>query len=306
MIGILELRSLDYFLAVAEKGSLRAAAQQVGVTQPALTKAIRRLEDTFGVPLFDRRARGMALTAYGAALLRHVADLRGSLQAASEEVAALRTGLTGVVTVGAGPYWQDVVLPDSIRLLREARPGIKVLVVGGSDDQMKTLLSNGTLDMVLGVLPETPRLRPEFTWRHLLADEYCVIADENHPLRKRSGVTLEDLLAYPWILPAPTTNVTDWLRRLVRAQGLPPPEPAVETDLVALKYALMRGSDYLSVNAAAHLRSSNPGFLVTLDVPGTRAPRQGGLITRRGIPPSPAAAALTQIIVETCGRLRSS
>ena len=68
-----DLRTVDYFLTAVMRGSLRAAAQDLGVTQPALTKAIRRLEDSLGVALFDRKARGVAPTVYGAALLRNFA-----------------------------------------------------------------------------------------------------------------------------------------------------------------------------------------------------------------------------------------
>jgi DNA-binding transcriptional LysR family regulator len=98
-----ELRNLEYFLAVVEHGSLRAAAQQLGVTQPALTKAVRRLEDSFGVLLFERRARGVALTTYGSALVRHARDLRSSVRAAWDELGALRTGSAGLVRVGRAP-----------------------------------------------------------------------------------------------------------------------------------------------------------------------------------------------------------
>ena len=89
----MELRTVDYFLAAAEQGSLRGAAQRLGVTQPALTKAIRRLEDEAGVVLFDRKARGVSLTVYGEAMLRHARNLRASLRDAQEEIAGLRSGI---------------------------------------------------------------------------------------------------------------------------------------------------------------------------------------------------------------------
>src|SRR5690242_7058349 len=156
VIPMVEVRHLDYFVAVVEQGSLRGAAQKLGVTQPALTKAIRRLEDSFGVPLFDRQARGMALTAYGTALLRHARDLQTSTQAAWDEITALRSGVAGLVKVGAGPSWQDSVLPEAIRELRVHRPGVRVQVFGASDDQLKTMLQGGAVDLVLAAVPDTP------------------------------------------------------------------------------------------------------------------------------------------------------
>ena len=300
-----DLRTIDYFLTVVSRGSLRAAALDLGITQPALTKAIRRLEDSLGAPLFDRRARGVVPTVYGTALLRHARDVKAAMGAAQDEVEALRSGSAGLVKIGAGPSWQDAVLPEAIAELRSTRPGVRVHVTGGGDDQLKEQLKSGALDFVLAAVPETPRLEPELAWQPLLADEYCVIADAGHPLRRRKGpLVLEDLLNYPWILPSPTTYMVGRLRHLLQAAGLPPPVPAIETDVMALKFALMRDSDYLSYHAAAHLAAFDPSFLRPLEVASAKAVRQAGLINRRGIEFGPAAQALIGILQRRCNSLR--
>jgi len=297
---MLDMRTLDYFLTAVARRSLRAAAQQLGITQPALTKAIRRLEDSFGVPLFDRQARGVSPTVYGTALLRHARDVKAALGAAAEEIAALRTGSAGLVKVGAGPSWQDAVLPEAITELCVGNPKIRVHVTGGGDDQLKEQLKSGALDLILAAVPETPRLEPELAWRPLLADEYCVIADVGHPLRRRRAVRPEDLLGYPWILPAASTYMVGRLRHLLQAAGLPLPIAAIETDVIPLKLALMRGSDYLSYHAAAHLASIDSGCIQPLDAAGTRAVRHAGLITRQGIELGPAATTLVAILERRC------
>jgi DNA-binding transcriptional LysR family regulator len=299
-----DLRTVDYFLTAVARGSLRAAAQELGVTQPALTKAIRRLEDSFGAPLFNRRARGVTPTVYGTALLRHAKDVKAALQAAREEVDALRSGGAGLVKIGAGPSWQDAVLPDAIAELRASRPGVRIHVTGGGDDQLKEQLKSGALDFVLAAVPETQGLEPELAWQPLLTDEYCVIADAGHPLRRRRRVKADDLLGYPWILPPATTYMVGRLQHMLRAAGLPAPVPAVETDVIPLKFALMRGSWYLSYHAAAQLRALDPGFIVPIEVPGTRALRQAGLINRRGADVGPAAEALVDILQRRCSVFR--
>ena len=113
----MDLRAIAYFAAVAEAGTVRGAAARLGISQPALTKAIRRLEDEVGVVLFDRQARGVTLTAYGRTLLRHARNLQASHKEAREEIAALRAGIAGRVRMGAGPSWERIVLPRGHRLL---------------------------------------------------------------------------------------------------------------------------------------------------------------------------------------------
>ena len=93
------------------------------------------------------------------------------------------------------------------------------------------------------------------------------------------------------------------LRHLFRAAGLPAPVPAIETDVISLKFALMRDREYLSYHAAAHLTELDPGFIVPIDVPGMRTIRHAGLINRRGAEFSPAAKALIGILQHRCGLL---
>lgn len=302
----MELRSLDYFLAVAMRGSLRAAAQSVGITQPALTKAIRRLEDGFGAQLFDRNARGVTLTSYGHVVLRHARDLQISVKAVNEEVAALRQGVTGLVRIGAGPSWQDAVLADAIGALRAERPGIHVRVTGGTDDELKKQLKAGDLDFIVAAVPETQRLEPALAWRSLLRDEYCVIADENHPLRSRAGIAPDALLAYPWILPSASTYMLDRLRLMLRGHGLPLPQTAIETDVNPLKFALMRASTYLSFHAEAHRVATAPSYIQPLAIAGTTATRDAGIIVIRDAVQNPAVRFAIDTLIRSCERMAAS
>lgn len=96
------------------------------------------------------------------------------------------------------------------------------------------------------------------------------------------------------------------LRVIFRAQGLPPPEPVIETDIVSLKLELMRDSAYLSFHAAAHLREIDPGRFRPLDVPGATWRRAAGTITQRRSEPNPAASTLIGIIETTCERTETT
>jgi DNA-binding transcriptional LysR family regulator len=298
-----DLRAIEYFLAVAERGTLRGAAAQLGITQPALTKAVRRLEDETGVVLFDRQARGVTLTVYGRALLRHAKGLQASLRETREEIAALRAGIAGRIRIGAGPSWERMVLPEALGRLTAEQPEVQIQVAGGADDALKTHLRAGELDFVLAATADAPQLEPDLGWQPLMADDYRGIAAAGHPLHARRDATLRDLLDYPWILPSAATQMAERLRVIFRARGLPPPEPVIETDIVSLKLALMQNSHYLSFHAAAHLRDIAPELCSPLEVPGATWRRAAGIITRRGSEPNPAASMLIDIIKAICQRM---
>jgi DNA-binding transcriptional LysR family regulator len=293
----MEIRAVDYLLAVAEYGSLRGAAQAIGITQPALTKAVRRIEDETGARLFDRTARGVRPTVYGEAMLRHARNLRASLRAAKVEVAALKAGAAGVVRIGAGPSWERAILPEAIATFRARWPDVRIHVVGGIDDVLKLGLREGTLDLVLAATPDAPALDPDLEWLSLMTAQYCVIAAHTHPLRHRRGIGLGELLGYPWILPGAHSLMVERLRIMFRANALPAPEPAIETDIVALRHQLLASGPYLGFTAAGLLPELADDAIVRLDVPDAVWRRSAGIITRRGMAPNPAAAALIATIV---------
>lgn len=303
MLGVggsgVELRNIEYFLAVAAEGSMRAAAKKLGLTQPALTKAMRRLEDEAGVSLFDRRSRGVSLTVYGQCFLRHARNIRAGMTDADCEIQALKNGTSGLARIGAGPSWQTRVLPEAIARFRASRPDVQIRILGGTDDVLKAELRAGALDLVVAAMPEGAEA-PDLEGRPLLADEYRVIADQGHPLHQAPAATMADLLDYPWILPNPQTFLVRRLEVMMRAHGLTPPRPMVETDIIDLKLELMRNSPYLSFHAVGHLETTGVPEIRPLAIEAASWQRSAGIITRRGIEPNQAATHLADIIEAVC------
>ncbi|MEZ5936363.1 MAG: LysR substrate-binding domain-containing protein [Alphaproteobacteria bacterium] len=295
----MELRNVDYFLTVANEGSIRAAARKLGLTQPALTKAVRRLEDEAGVALFARQARGVTLTTYGEVFLRHARALKASMVEASSEIEALRRGAAGLVRIGAGPSWLARTVPAAIRRFQKERPRAQVQISGGLDDALKASLRAGELDLVLAALPDR-RTDGDLGREPLSVDDYRVIADVGHPLHRKPTPGLAELLAYPWILPRSQTFMVSRLDALFRSKGLPTPEPAIETDVVTTKLELMRGSDFLSFHAIANLSELGAEHIRPLPVAEPGWTREAGLIWRRDIDRPPLVEALAAIIRELC------
>lgn len=297
----MDYRVAEYLIAVSRHGSLRAAANRLGVTQPSLTKAMRRLEDELGVRLFDRTARGVRLTVYGETMLRHARAIKASVHEAHEEVAALKKGIGGRVRIGAGPSWQRSVLPAAVDAFRRDWPRVNLEIGGGMDDQLKARLRAGDLDLVLAAMPAPTPVEPDLMGRALIEDEYGVIARAANPLAMAEGpVPLSALVGHTWILPGPRSMMVLRLAAIFQAHGLPPPDAIIETDINPLKMRLMLEGDYLSFHALGQLRESEPGAIVPLHVPEARWRRAAGIMMRRGVVPNPAAKAMIGAIEKAC------
>ena len=184
----MELAQVRYFNAVARHGSFSAAAKALGMTQPGLTKAVRRLEASLDCALFVRLPRGVALTEQGQALLRHAGLLEVQLHDARGEVRALGRGAVGVLRIGAGPSWLSRALPRIVAELSARYPGLSFQVEGGFNRSLIEALRAGDLDLVVSALPD--RSPAGLQAIALTTDTISVVARQHHPLRKSGDLNL--------------------------------------------------------------------------------------------------------------------
>jgi DNA-binding transcriptional LysR family regulator len=285
----MDLLALRYFAAVADRGSLSAAARSLGLTQPGLTKAVRRLENELGCALLVRLPRGIGLTAEGEALLRHARLIEAQTRDAVEDVLARATGRVGRLRIGAGPSWLTQILPDAVTELTRRSPGLTFEVLGGFNADLLGSLREGGLDAVVSALPD--RLPHGLSARPLTMDTLRLVSRRGHPLAQgRGSLRLHDLAGQQWALPGQEVLSRQRLEALFRAGGFAPPEPVVESDSLPFITAVVKGSDMLSF-ATARLLASDMAGLAALDCPELTLDRVAGVITRAGSPSTRAMEA---------------
>src|SRR5436190_24232309 len=153
---VMELRDLEYFVVVAEQGQLGRAAELLGLSQPALSKSLRRLEDALEVRLFHRSASGMELTAEGTLLLSRARELRQSLRNVAHEVSDVSRGHAGHIKIGVGPTVNDEFLLATIIELLRAEPRITMRVVVSDIDEILPALQSGQIDVVFNLMVFKP------------------------------------------------------------------------------------------------------------------------------------------------------
>lgn len=296
----MDLALMRYFNAVARHGSFSAAARAVGISQPGLTKAVRRLEQSLGCRLFRRLARGVALTQQGEALLRHVGLLDVQLQDAEAELRALERGAVGELSIGAGPSWLSRALPGIVADMAARNPGLSFRVVGGFNISLMDALRAGELDLVVSALPDrTPRgLRAV----PLTTDTISVVARVGHPLRARRSPPVASTLDYPWVLPGRDVLSRLRLEALFRVAGLEPPSARIESDSISFIASVLRESDMLSFATSQILHNEMVG-IAPLPIPRLSMTRSAGILFRASTGITPATRAFVDAAQQVAGRL---
>jgi DNA-binding transcriptional LysR family regulator len=225
---LLDSRRLKHFLAVYDLRSIGQAAEKLFLTQPALSKSIRQLEEDLEVKLFDRTPLGVVPTVYGDALAQHARVIRSEMRHAETEIANLRGAVKGHVTVGCGPSVAASLMPLATEKLRKAKPGIRFTIIEGLVDTILPALRRGEIDLAVGAWP-----RPadsDVTAETLVRDRVCVVAGPRHVLTRKKSVELSDLLEFPWVLPPESQRFRQLLEETFLAKGLSPPTPSVTSN----------------------------------------------------------------------------
>ncbi|MCZ2497529.1 LysR family transcriptional regulator [Xylophilus sp. Kf1] len=292
MINAMDLRDLRYFLAVAQAGNTRRAAEQVFRSQPTLTKAIDRLEASLDARLFERDGRGQRLSAAGQALMARAAPLLHNADAVRNEIQALGRGTAGLVRLGSGPLGAEYLLPRICGLLLAEAPDVQLDLTIRMNYELREALRDGRLDLVLGFVPDH---EDEFDCDTLLEDIVVVVASLHHPVFGRGRPSMEMLSTYRWALPNSAVASRVWLDRAFTGRGLPPPSAQIETNSIPLVPQVIADTALLSFVSRRTLKA-NATRLREVPLAATTLVRNFGLTYPRAKPLSPAASRLIALL----------
>jgi DNA-binding transcriptional LysR family regulator len=291
----IDLRDLRYFETIAKLQHVGRAAQQLHRTQPALTSAVRRLEDVCGAPLFEKSGRGIRLAPAGEVLLRWAQRMRYDIEDAQREIADLGKGLSGQVRIGIVPTASQFLLPAVARQLLGEAPEVTLKTVVGLVDTMKPLLRAGELDVVVGT-ESSPD--PQFVSKVLSEDQIVVAAHARHELF-RTKPKLADLTKYRWALQPPGAPTRDWLDYAFERKRLPRPNVQVEASMLLTLPALIAETGLLSFISRHHLSAGTNTALKEVELRETTMRRRLVVTYRKDGYLPPAAKRLIQLFEET-------
>ena len=298
-------QQLAIFLAVHQHRSIGKAAQALGVTQPWVSRMLRRLEDQVGAALFERHSTGVIATLAADTLRPFAEQITSDARTAFEEIAALTGKGTATVRVGAVAGISNSLLPLAIDRLLRNWPALRFQLIEAGEDQLGEALARGQIDLAIcGPLQhhEVPFASPE-----LMSDAVVVVANRDHELANRPFVPLAELRNYRWVLPPPGTVPRQEFEQRFRRAGLEPPLVTVETRSVSSIRALVALTDMISWQARAVLTiDRGEGRIVEVTAPDLAWDRQFFVFKRAKGILAPAATKLVDELRALCRAARGA
>ncbi|MBB3059525.1 LysR family transcriptional regulator [Microbulbifer rhizosphaerae] len=285
----MEIQWLKAFLATAEQGSVSEAAEQLHLTQPAVSKRLAALEQQLGTPLFDRIGRKLQLTDAGRALLPRARHILNEVSEAERELRALGTDVGGSLRIATSHHVGLHHLPPVLKEFSTLYPEVALDINFVDSEQAYEALMAGEYELavVTLALKEYPSLEAHVIW----PDPCVVVAAPDHPLAQMPTLDLSDLACYPAILPDLNTYTGRLIKREFDAQGLKLTAKLATNFLETIK--MMAG---VGLGWSVLPRTLVDDSLAILPVEKLHIVRNLGVISHRARTLSNAANALRQLL----------
>lgn len=286
---------IAYFLEVVRHGHVGRAADAVGMTQPAISKAIRRLEDAVGVTLFERGAHGARLTSNGKLFLdaarrfdtEHAELMRSAAELQARHAGLLRVGITNAAS--------DSPVVRALSEMVKRRPGLRVMMVIGKSDALNTAVENAELDVA--VVPTYPGVTRSCSQVRISEDSVRVAARFNHPLTHTDSPSLADLSGFAWVMPNRQSAARRLVVKIFEEAGVPEPSVTLEADYMSeAAMGLIASTDLVGLVPDLLLRSWR-GSVEALPFPMLELRRTLVLLTRPKAQWSPLMVAFRDLLL---------
>lgn len=235
----MEISQLRYFLKAAERQSFTRAAQELGMTQPALSRSIAKLEEEIGQPLFERQTRVVLLTDAGRLLQTRAEQILALIDDALAEITD--DGESGRVRVGAIPTIAPFFLPAVLRTFRDQHPRASTVVFEETTDKLLQRCNQGEVDLAILAAP-VPKQYLEV--EPLFEEELLLVLPSEHPLADKRQVNPADIQHEPFVLLHETHCLSDTVLSFCRQKSLHPlavertSQLAMVQELVALGHGV--------------------------------------------------------------------
>ena len=278
----IKLRHLSAFLETVRHHGVARAGDELGMTQPAVSKSIAELEAILGVALFDRTRRALTLTAAGDLFLRFAQAGIATLRQGVETLAEAQRG-TSFIAFGALPTVTAGVVPRALQRFASSSFACRTLVESGPSPYLLELLRNAAVDFVVGRLAD-PRAMDGLSFEHLYSEELALVARPGHPLAAQAALELRSLEAFQLLLPPRQAIIRPAVDALLIAGGIGRTVNEIETvsNSLGRSYTLLSDAIWIiSHSVVAGDLETGQLLRLAIDTRATRGPI--GITTRSGV-----------------------
>lgn len=299
MLQRLRARHLKMLEVLSRSGTMRDAAGEMAVTQPAITKMLQDLEDILEVKLFDRRSTGLTPTPVGLAVIEFSRKTVSDLERFAGLVTNLKLGGYGSLKIGAIMASMQTFVPRALQLLKAKRPLMTINLLHATSDRLLEELANHTIDLAVARLTDS-RPNAIFDFEPLLEEEIWIFGRSDHLFRDREHIALSELFDQPWVLQPPGSPLQLLLQRSFADAGMGALPNWIETSSVYATLQLVRHAGMIA--ALPQTTVEEPvanGEFVRLSVPLTRMLDDYGLVTLRDQVPNENTKLFAQILRES-------
>lgn len=292
----IKFRHLQTFLEVARQRSVGKAADALAITQPAVTRTMRELEDILGVSLLEKDGRGIRVSHFGEVFLKHAGESLAAVQRGVDSLAQALKSEGPPIRIGTLPTASATIMPDAVADFLAIGTGSQVTIVSGENRVLLDSLRLGELDLVVGRLAAPERMTG-LTFEPLYSEEVAIIVSPQHPLLARRNFTLGALANFTVLMPTRGSVIRPFVDRLLLTNGIPDLPNIVETVSDSFGRAFVTRHNaiwFISRGVVADELQSGRLAELQIDMGETRG--AVGLTTPAAVEPSAALALMKQTI----------
>lgn len=292
----IKFRHLQTFIEVARQKSVGKAADVLTITQPAVTRTIRELEDYLGATLFEREGRGIRISPFGDVFLKHAGESIAAVRRGVDSIARAKHSVGPPLRIGALPTASASLMPGAIAEFLKAGTGSRATIVTGENRWLLDALRMGELDLVVGRLAAAERMTG-LHFEPLYSEDVVFVVRSGHPLLRRASFSLAEIVNYTVLLPTPGSVIRPFVDRLLLTNGIGELANVVETVSDSFGRAFVEGHDAIWIISRGVVASEiDAARFGVLDVDTRETRGAVGLTTRSGEPPSLALSILMATI----------
>ncbi|MEJ5053466.1 LysR family transcriptional regulator [Sphingobacterium sp. MYb382] len=219
---------LKVFHTVAKRLNFTKAAEELYISQPAVTKHIKEIEQYYKVKIFDRNGSKIKLTAPGETLLKYTEQLFEVYSKIDFELNTFTQSWSGTLRIGASSTVAQYILPALLAAFRASFPDIKITLTTGNTEQIEHALQHGSID--LGLV-EGKSKNNDFKYTPFIKDELVLVVNASHPLANKNSIKSEELLKHPFLLREPGSGTLEVIAHSLKEVGIKLADLHVEMQL---------------------------------------------------------------------------